>query len=109
MSISNLSNHTITIQTRTRSQDSSGGISSGGWTNTTTGYRCTVQPASGNLVESLAKRSIVATHVAYSDTPPTLNVGDRVLFNSGYYTVQDWTDQAGRGRVFAIYLLQTKV
>ncbi len=67
---------------------------------------CSLQPATGRQVEEFGKRSMQISHVAYTDTPITLQAGDRATVGTAHYVVQYFRDEAGQGRVFAAYLLK---
>ena len=108
MSLKSLSNHTADFQTQTQTKDANGGVSAGGWSNSVVGWSCTVQPQhDAKVIERLAKAGIECSHVAYGATLPSpLAVGDRLVFSGAKYQVAGWEDQAGRGKVYAVFLNQ---
>lgn len=106
MSLASLCNHTATLQRPTASADAYGGESNS-FSALLSDFACTVQPASGRLIEQFARLSMQISHTLYTPTDITsARAGDRVVFNSENYIVVWKEDQAGRASVYAIHLLK---
>jgi hypothetical protein len=65
-----------------------------------------LQPASGRTIEEFARRSMQISHRIYTATEVACRAGDRAIIDSVKYEVVWHEDQAGKGRVYAIYLLR---
>jgi hypothetical protein len=67
----------------------------------------TLQPVSGETRERFLRESMTVSHVFYTQTAIALLAGDRAVISSANYIVQWGEDQAGRGEVYAAWLMKT--
>ncbi len=104
LSLTSLANTTITVARPTKTADAYGGQSLS-YSTVYSGLSVSLQPASGDTVEQFAKRSMIVTHRAYTATPVSIRAGDKVTDADGrVYSVSFFENQAGRNRVYAIWL-----
>jgi hypothetical protein len=107
VSLSSLCNTTATVDRESITATAGGGHSIGAIATLFTLDTCTIQPASGDLIERFERRQMRISHVLYTPTALSgISARCRVTSNGITYRVVWWADQAGRGRVFALYLLQ---
>lgn len=108
MSLASLCNQLATIKRKTSAAASASNV--GGHVNTlVTVYEdvpVSLQPKRGSTFIEAGKRQMDVSHIAYSPDAIELQAGDQLVVDSVTYLVQSWGDMAGRGSVFAIYLLR---
>lgn len=106
MSLASLATHTADFERKTTTVGTGGGHVDA-FASAYDDVSGTLQPVSGETAERFMRRSMRITHVFYTPTPLELLAGDRATISGGTYTVEWFEDQAGRGEVYAAWLLKT--
>jgi hypothetical protein len=106
MSLAALCTHEADIESVTHAADTYGGQTAT-FAAFLSGVPCSLQPASGRIVEEFARRGMRVDFTMYSPTDISgALAGYRVTIDSVKYLVVWAEDQAGRGSVFAVHLLR---
>jgi SPP1 family predicted phage head-tail adaptor len=100
MSLSSLCDKTVTIQRISTSTDNWGGV-----TESYAGAgsaKARVRPVSGNDAIVASKPDLRISHIFYFATNPTVQSGDRFLYDSRYFYVKNIRDIDEQNRLLTV-------
>jgi head-tail adaptor len=105
--LSNLLNHTVTVNRPTDTPDTSGGISES-FSAVYSNIPANIQPVSASWLIQYAQRKIDVSHSVYFNQALTINTGDQIAYGSRTLLVKGVRDLIELGRVVVVDCLELK-
>lgn len=102
-----VASQTVNIERATTAEDDLGGRTEH-WIVFKSDLAAWVQPASTRTIEQYAARDIEITHRAYFSSDPSVELGDRIVFDSRYFLVMGIRNFGEVGKLWRIDCRETR-